>query len=348
MNSASDLTRGGTFVADFRPPRGLGNRHVQTLLPRWLPRQALARTTEIVELSDGDFVELAWSDPAPHSPVAPIFVLFHGLEGSIDSPYARQLLHGVAQRGWRGALMHFRGCGTLPNRLPRAYHSGDTGDAREILERIRQRYPRAPMVAAGVSLGANMLMKLVAETPMDLTGAIAINAPLDLAASADALNGKRGRVYQRYLLAELRRKLACQLERHTLPLSLATADLRALDTFWAYDDAVTAPLHGFASASDYYRRASAGPLLGSITTPTLILHADDDPFMPANLFARLPAPAPAVRLEIAPHGGHVGYIECDRGRLRSWLARRVVAQLESWILTNARPLPESPHARHDT
>ncbi|WP_110687347.1 hydrolase [Salinicola aestuarinus] len=339
MSSASPFG-GGTFAADFRPPPGLANRHVQTLLPRLLPLQALSQTAEQVELSDGDFLELAWAVPAPRSSSAPIFILFHGLEGSFDSPYARQLLHAAAGRGWRAVLMHFRGCGKRANRLPRAYHSGETGDARQVLTQIRERYPEAPIVAAGVSLGGNMLVKLVAEAPMSLSGAIAINAPLDLAASADALNRGGARLYQRYLLTELRRKVAGQLARQAMPLRLDVDDLNALDTFWAYDDAVTAPLHGFASASDYYQRASAGPLIDTLTTPTLILHAADDPFMPAELFQRLPCPASAVRIEIARHGGHVGYIEAHRGRLRSWLARRVLAQLEDWVpMANGSAIP---------
>ncbi|WP_251978089.1 hydrolase [Salinicola avicenniae] len=319
--------------ADFRAPPGLRNRHVQTLLPRLLPRRALARDTEIVNLPDGDFVELAWARPAPASPEAPIFLLFHGLEGSFDSPYARDLLYAAGTAGWRAVLMHFRGCGQAPNRLPRAYHSGDTADAYWIIGQLAQRYPQALMVCAGVSLGANMLLKLLAEQGGDglpLAGAIAINAPLDLAASADTLNQGMARLYQRHLLNALKRKVLERLETTPLPLTIGAPQIRQLDTFWAYDNDVTAPLHGFQSASDYYRRASAGPLLGEIELPTLILHADDDPFMPRDLFSRLPAPSPSVRVEVAGHGGHVGYIEARDGRLRSWLSRRVAAQLRQW------------------
>ncbi|GHB09279.1 hydrolase [Salinicola rhizosphaerae] len=284
-------------------------------------------------MPDGDFVELAWAEPAPASPAAPLFVLFHGLEGSFDSPYARDLLHTASSLGWRAVLMHFRGCGQAPNRLPRAYHSGDTADAYWVIGQLRRRYPEALMVAAGVSLGANMLVKLVAEQGGDglpLAGAIAINAPLDLAACADTLNRGAARLYQRYLLHSLKRKIAERQRQMTLPLKITPRQVAALNSFWAYDNEVTAPLHGFRSASDYYRRASAGPLLGEIELPTLILHAKDDPFMPADLFARLPAPSPEVRLELSRHGGHVGYIERHRGRWRSWLARRVDAQLREW------------------
>ncbi|MBB3189131.1 hydrolase [Halomonas cerina] len=324
-------------IADFRPPPGLANRHIQTLLPRCLPRPAFLGRTEILTLPDGDFVELAWASEPPDD-TAPVFVLFHGLEGSVHSPYARHLLHAAARRGWRAVLMHFRGCGALPNRLPRAYHSGDTADAHWLLTRLARRYPRALRVAVGVSLGANMLIKLVAEEGgdgLDLTGVIAIGAPLDLAASADALRHGVARLYERHLLASLKRKVARRLARGELPLALTPGALGKLDSLRAYDDAITAPLHGFADAEDYYRRASAGPLLGDLELPTLLIHADDDPFMPPALFARLPAPAFPVHVEVAHHGGHVGFVEWRQGRLASWLARRVGQQLDDWQSTTA-------------
>ncbi|CAM3417048.1 hydrolase [Halomonas lysinitropha] len=334
-------------AADFHPPRGLANRHIQTLLPRCLPRPAIDAETEILELPDGDFVELAWARPQPERADAPILVLFHGLEGSLDSPYARQLLDTAAKFGWRALLMHFRGCGASPNRLPRAYHSGDTADAYWLIGELAHRYPRAFKVAAGVSLGGNMLVKLIAEQGgdgLDLAGAIVISAPLDLSACADTLHHGIARIYERHLLGSLKRKMAPRLSRGELPLSITLQALEALESLRDYDEAVTAPLHGFDGAEDYYRRAAAGPLLDEIEIPTLVLHADDDPFMPPGLFARLPIPSPSVRVEIARHGGHVGFVEWRQGRLQSWLARRVGQQLVDWQST-ARILaaPRGPH-----
>ncbi|MFY0988982.1 hydrolase [Halomonas sp. C05BenzN] len=324
---------GRLHAADFRPPPGLANRHVQTLLPRLLPRRRLRSEVEILELPDGDCVELVWVQPAPAARDAPVFVLFHGLEGSCRSPYARELLATAAGLGWRAVLMHFRGCGDTPNRLPRAYHSGDTADAYWLIGQLAHRYPRALKVATGVSLGANMLVKLVAEQGgdgLDLTGAIAISAPLDLAASADTLHQGFARLYERHLLGALKAKVARRLAAGELPLALESRQLAGLDSLRAYDDAVTAPLHGFEGAADYYRRASAGRLLGELELPTLVLHADDDPFMPRGLFERLPEPSASVRVEIAHHGGHVGFMEWRDGRLRSWLSRRVARQLVDW------------------
>ncbi|MFW3616060.1 hydrolase [Billgrantia antri] len=322
----------------FVPPRGLANPHVQTLLPRLLPRPRLTRTHEVLELPDGDFVELNWILPAPASPQAPLFVLFHGLEGSFQSPYARWLLATASGMGWRSLLMHFRGCGNQPNRLPRAYHSGDTADAYWLISELSRRYPKALKVAAGVSLGGNMLLKLVAEQGgdgLDLAGAIIVSAPLDLAASAERLHQGFSRVYERHLLNALKRKVAPRLARGELPLSLESRELARIDSLRGYDDAVTAPLHGFRDAADYYHRASAGRLLGNVALPTLILHADDDPFMPAALFERLPKPADAVRLEIARHGGHVGFVERCGQRLRPWLAQRLAHELACWTGTGA-------------
>ncbi|WP_016854906.1 hydrolase [Halomonas smyrnensis] len=321
----------GRHAADFRAPTGLANRHLQTLLPRMLPAPSPALAWETLALPDGDVVELSWVTPGPADDDAPLFVLFHGLEGSVDSPYARQLLTAAGERGHRAVLMHFRGCGRHPNRRPRAYHSGDTADAHWLLTQLARRHPRAPRIACGVSLGANMLLKLMTEdagreSPA-LHGAIAIAPPVDLAASADCLERGFARVYQRHLLGALKAKVAPRLEAGELPLALSPRALAGLGTLREYDDVVTAPLHGFDGAADYYRRASAGPLLQEIRRPTLILHAEDDPFMPPGLFENV-ALGPGIRLETARHGGHVGFVERRDGRLASWLARRVGAQLE--------------------
>ncbi|MDT8893713.1 hydrolase [Halomonas sp. I1] len=321
-------------LADFRPAPGFANRHLQTLLPRALPRPAPSLVEEIFELPDGDFVELAWVEAPALPDETPLLVLFHGLEGSVDSPYARHLLGAAQRRGWRAVLMHFRGCGTRPNRCPRAYHSGDTADARWLLENLARRYPAAPRVALGVSLGANMLLKLVAEdadNALGLSGAIAVAPPVDLSACADTLERGVARLYQRHLLEALKAKVAPRLARHELPLALTQKDLANCTTLRAYDDVITAPLHGFQNAADYYHRASAGPLLAGIQLPTLILHADDDPFMPPGLYDDMSLGA-GIRLETARHGGHVGYVEWRDGRPASWLARRVERQLDDWAV----------------
>ncbi len=313
-------------------------------MPRALPASSPSLTWEDLTLPDGDVVELTWVTPGPEDAAAPLFVLFHGLEGSVESPYARRLLTAAAERGYRAVLMHFRGCGRRPNRRPRAYHSGDTADAHWLLTRLARRYPRAPRIAAGVSLGANMLLKLVAEDGSILDAAIAIAPPVDLSASADALERGFARVYQRHLLGALKAKVAPRLEAGELPLALSSRELEGLRTLREYDDAVTAPLHGFAGAADYYRRASAASRLAGLRLPTLILHAEDDPFMPTGLYRDLPLGA-GIRLETSRHGGHVGFIERRGHRLESWLARRVGRQLHDWrACLDPAPADASPPA----
>lgn len=334
--------------ADFRPPRGLANPHIQTLLPLLLPRDRIRLDTELLTLPDNDVVELSWAHPAPEDARAPIMVLFHGLEGSINSPYARMLMRTAANMGWRAVLMHFRGCGRVPNRYPRSYHAGETADAYWMLSQLTRRYPNALKVAVGVSLGANVLLKLAAEQGgdgLDLAGAIAISPPLDLAASADAINIGFARCYQRHILKSMKRKVMRHLEDGSLD-RLNAQKLRELDTFWAFDNEVTAPLHGFGSATDYYQRASSGFMLHRIELPTLILHAADDPLMPRHLLDRLPMPSRSVRIEMAEHGGHVGFIEYRQGLLRPWLARRVAQQLENWRCVPGRRQQVQPMGRN--
>ncbi|SPJ34763.1 hydrolase [Kushneria phyllosphaerae] len=339
---------GMIYKAGFRAPRGLANPHIQTLLPLLLPRSKLGLETELLTLPDNDIVELSWAQPSPADARAPIMVLFHGLEGSVNSPYARMLMRTAADMGWRAVLMHFRGCGRVPNRHVRSYHAGETADAYWMLSQLTRRYPNALKVAVGVSLGANVLLKLAAEQGgdgLDLAGAIAISPPLDLAASADAINMGFARCYQRHILKSMKRKMMRHVDDGRLG-RLDRQQLKQLDTFWAFDNEITAPLHGFGSATDYYQRASSGLMLHRIELPTLILHAADDPLMPRSLLDRLPVPSRSVRIEMAEHGGHVGFIEYRQGLLRPWLARRVAQQLESWRFVPGRQLQTRPLGRN--
>lgn len=333
------------FNADFTPPRWLKHRHLQTLAPYLLMRGTPRHETELLDLPDGDFLELAWTVPAPSDARAPILVVLHEEEGSIRrSPCAQALLSMAAKRGWRGVLMHFRGCGKVPSRHPRGHHAGDTADAYWLMSMLGKRYPHAPKVAVGLSVGGNVLLKLVAEQGgdgLDLSGAIAVSAPLDLASRSDALNIGHARGHQRRLLKRMRRKIEAKQALDRFPLGITQQQLERLDTLWAFDNEITAPLYGFSSATDFYRRASAGPLLDRIELPTLILHAEDDPFVPADIFMRLPLPSANVRIELAKHGGHLGFIEQHKGLPRSWMVRRIAAQLDAWS-----SLPELKMARH--
>lgn len=306
---------------DFRPAWWLPGGHLQTLwasLLRRAPRLRLRR--ELLELPDGDQLELCWSGAG----AGPIVLVLHGLEGSVRSPYAAAILAAIARCGWRGALMHFRGCGGSLNRLPRSYHSGDTGDLGWVLERLARREPDTAMAAVGYSLGGNALLKYLGEQGdrSPLQAAVTVSVPFVLDDCARRLERGLSRIYQHYLIGSLRAKTEAKFRVLDAPVPLPP--LETLRSFRAFDDAVTAPIHGFRDVDDYYERSSSRPYLGRIRVPTLILHARDDPFMTP---ACVPAPgelADCVDLELYPGGGHVGFVAGRiPGLARYWLEPRI-------------------------
>jgi predicted alpha/beta-fold hydrolase len=320
---AHPLSASAPFVA----PRWLTNAHLQTIYAALLapaPRIALRR--ERWDTPDGDFVDVDFLDgPA----TAPWVQLFHGLEGSSNSSYARMLMAHARARGWRGSVFHFRGCSGEPNRLARAYHSGDTVEVDWSLRRLRALAGSAPLYAAGVSLGGNAFAKWLGElgdeaVPIVQRAAV-LCAPLDLMAAGEALGRGFGRVYSRNFLATLKASSLERLERH--PGLYDAARVRAARSLRDFDNVVTAPLHGFRDTDDYWTRASAKPYLGGIRVPTLILNARDDPFLPAAALPRADEVSPAVTLEYPEHGGHVGFVSGPFPGNIEWLATRVLAFL---------------------
>ena len=287
------------------------------------PRLALETRRERFTLPDGDFVDLDWVDPPPGT-TAPLTVLvLHGLEGSIESPYARGLLSAMRARGWRGVLMHFRGCSGEPNRRPRAYHSGDTGDAQAVIADLRRRID-GPLAAVGYSLGGNVLLKYLGEQANDsgLVAAAAVSVPLMLAPCAARLQRGFSRVYDKYLLRAL--KQSFRRRRSTTDLgAVAEVDDRTLNCIRDYDEHITAPLHGFAGADDYYAQSSSRPFLARIQVPTLILHAEDDPFMTAEVIPDESELSPHVTFELSSRGGHVGYVSGPPWRPAYWPEVRI-------------------------
>jgi predicted alpha/beta-fold hydrolase len=297
-------------VRPFHRPWWLRGAHPQTVSGRLLRRaRPIALQRERLELPDGDFVDL---DLAPGTEGAPLVLLTHGLEGSARRGYALNTYHELAQYGLRGVGLNFRSCSGEPNRTARLYHSGDTADIRFVLEQLAQRFPHAPRGAIGFSLGGNALLKLLGEAGANgsdlVSAAVAVSVPFDLAAGARILDSNvMGRFYTRLFLKSLRLKAVqksdlirdrCDLER--------VANARS---FWEFDDAATAPLHGFAGAEDYYARSSSAQFLERIRVPTLILHSADDPFLPASAIPRAAIARNAFLVDgVQEHGGHVGFI----------------------------------------
>ena len=322
----------------FRPAWWLPGPHLQTLwgaLFRRHGKPVLER--ERIELPDGDFLDLDWNGSDSGS--APLVLLLHGLEGSSESPYAWGLLAAFRRRGWPAAVMHFRGCGGEPNRLARCYHSGETGDLAWVVAEIGRRFPDRPLFAAGVSLGGNVLLKWLGELGSEapLAGAAAVSVPFDLGRCADRIERGFSKIYRRYLVGEMHRKIRAKFGAwDESPIDLSR--LSGWRTFREFDENVTSPLHGFDGAEDYYRKASSGPFVARIRIPTLIVQAENDPFVPGSV---LPATSPSVRLEASSHGGHAGFVAgAVPGRPRYWLEERIPAFFEEVRgLRRRRPRP---------
>lgn len=308
----------------FVPALGLGNPHLQTLYGALLahaPRVAFRR--ERWETPDHDFVDIDMVDGPEGSPWVH---LFHGLEGSSNSPYARMLMAHVQRLGWRGSVFHFRGCSGEPNRLARAYHSGDTDEIDWALRRVRTLAASAPLYVVGISLGGNAFAKWLGLQGEDaraiVSSAAVVSAPLDLMAAGEALGRGFARVYTKHFLSTLKRSAAERLERHPGLFDRDTM-LRARN-LREFDNVVTAPLHGFRDTDDYWTRASAKPHLTGIRVPTLILNAQDDPFLPAAALPTEREVASAVKLEFPLRGGHVGFVTGPFPGNIQWLPQRLL------------------------
>jgi hypothetical protein len=317
----------------YHAPKWLPGGHAQTIYPLLIKPRPHPYRRERWETPDRDFIDLDWNDAGAAGDAAPLLVLFHGLEGDSNSHYALSLMHGLTAAGWRGVVVHFRGCSGEPNRLPRAYHSGDSEEINWILQRLKHDHPQRQLYAAGVSLGGNVLLKWLgergAEASQLLGGAAAISAPLDLSACGHHLARGFNRVYSRHFLSTLKPTAAAMLAR--FPDLFDARRLRAVATVYDFDDLVTGPLHGFAGADDYWRRASSKPWLPAIALPTLVLNARNDPFMPAQVLPRGDEVSRQVRLEFPREGGHVGFVSGSLPGHLEWLPQRLLHFFEKEI-----------------
>ncbi|QSX34362.1 hydrolase [Shewanella avicenniae] len=310
----------------FKAPWWAKSPHLQTILPVLTKPPLPAFKRERVELADGDFIDLDWLNDWHEG--APIVVVVHGLEGSAKSHYARRIMHYCRQAKLNAVVHHHRGCSGEANRLPRSYHSGDTADLHNSLTLIKQRYPQQPLWAVGYSLGGNVLAKYQAEQQQRslVDAAVIVSAPLMLASCSRKLEQGFSRVYQRYLLKQLQQKMRAKQRQHP---QITHANIDELNTFYRFDDQLTAPLHGFANADDYYQQSSAKPLIEQICRPTLILHAADDPFMSEAVLLNANALPAAVTYELCPQGGHVGFINGGTPwRPRYYLEQRIIGFLQ--------------------
>jgi predicted alpha/beta-fold hydrolase len=329
--AAADQAAGKASVEMFyRAPLWLPNSHAQTIVPALFARlPAVHYRRERWDTPDGDFIELDWvvdespvRDEAP-STDTPLFVLFHGLEGSSESHYARALMAASRELGWQGVVPHFRSCSGPLNLLPRFYHLADSAEVDWILRRLRDTH-RGPIVAAGVSLGGNVLLRWLGERREDasfLAAAAAISAPLDVHAGGRALSQGFGKVYTRSFLKTLKVKALQKLEQY--PGLFDPTAVLASRNLYEFDNVVTAPLHGFRNTDDYWTRATTRPLLPDITVPTLVLNARNDPFLPGAVLPGRHEVSAAIELDQPQHGGHVGFMTGPFPGRVDWLAQRV-------------------------
>lgn len=321
-------------ASKFKAAWWLPHAHLQTIYPTLTRRiSAPVNSFERVELPDGDFFDLAWSTEGLAQD-APLLILLHGLGGSVRSSYAAGLMHAAKKEGWRSVLMHFRGASEEPNRLPRAYHSGDTADLNFLLTLLKQREPQSKKVVVGVSLGGNVLLKWLGEQKEQqlIEAAIAVSVPFELRLVADRMQQGISRLYQLYLLRSLRRVFSRKKQIFKDNLPLPFKDLEKWSCFWTFDENVTAPLHGFKHVHDYYRYSSCRQYLSTIATPTLIIHAKDDPFMTPAVLPKEEELSPFVTLELSDNGGHVGFI-CGNvpGKPVYWLEQRIMDYLTTFL-----------------
>ena len=308
----------------YRAPRWLPGGHLQTIYPATCVRKpTVAFRRERWDAPDGDFVDIDFVDGRPG---LPYLVLFHGLEGSSDSHYCRALMAHINALGWSGAVAHFRGCSGEPNRAPRFYHSGDAEEIDWLLRRFQicsVQHQSSAFFAVGVSLGGNALLRWLGESQTSagmVDAACAISAPLDLAGGGAALSKGANRIYTRMFLQSLKPKCLHKLEQ--FPGLFDRAKMLAATDLYAFDNVVTAPLHGYRDTNDYWDRASARHVLDDITVPTLVLNARNDPFLPARHLPR--TAAPRVLLEYPAQGGHVGFTSGKLPGQLDWLPQRIV------------------------
>lgn len=315
------------LTSDYRAPGWCPGPHMQTVVPARLSKTPEVKyRRESLTTPDGDIVVWDWVQPEPKDPKAPVLIHFHGLEGSSDSHYARAFMDACVKAGWRGVVAHFRTCGGVMNRFPRAYFAGDTADNRWVLETVKARFPEAPRYAVGVSLGGNQLSKCLGDLGTDaeglLTAAASVCAPLDLVAGSERISKGVNFLYADMFLGTLKEKLREKAKQ--FPGEFDPVKIEACRTMYDFDELYTSRVHGFRNAMDYWQKCSAKSALPGVRVPLLLLNAKNDPFLPAWV---LPSPhevSASVYLDFPEEGGHVGFPEGSIPGKNAYLARRIM------------------------
>lgn len=316
----------------FSPNNWIKNRHLQTVwcvLFRKLPKLPKMQTVEI-KLSDGDFIDVEMYFDSKH----PLALLIHGLEGSKDSHYIRGLASTLIKDNYSVAIFHFRGCSDRNNLLLRSYHSGVSDDLQEVLHKLAEKHYVVEYLV-GFSLGGNVLLKWLGEQHLShqVKAAVAVSVPLLLDESARAIDSGFSKLYSWNLLKTLKQKALMKKKQYPDKIALSPKQITKLKTFWAFDEQITAPIHGFSGAKEYYQKCSSQQFLIDISIPTLIIHAKDDPFMNHKVIPDASLLSHQVIFELAEHGGHVGFVDVRfPWRLEYYLEQRIPEFLQSFSM----------------
>ena len=318
-------------LKQFRPSFWLPGPHSQTIWASKIRNIKSPKTNkEKIELDDGDFLILFWLINGN----GPIIIIVHGLEGDDSSNNVKAMFCAIKKIGWNGVLILNRNCGGISNRLHRTYHAGETGDLDFVVHLVKKRFPNTPLMVYGYSLGGNILLKWLGEKgeKASITSAAAVSTPFELASSANALNKGFSKIYQRHFLKLLRKSAKRKFKK--LPPLFKKVNLQKIKTLREFDNKVTAPLHGFFNADQYYSESSCKKLLKNIQIPTLIMNSLDDPFLDKNTFPKQDEVSEMVELEYLKKGGHAGFILGNPWNIVGWIEFRITLffkeQLMKW------------------
>lgn len=314
--------------SQYKSPWWLPGGHLQTLYPRLMRKvPPVSYTRERITTPDDDFLDLDWVKNG----TGRLAVLFHGLEGCSRSHYILGLADALTDAGWDCLAVNFRSCSGKLNRQPRFYHSGETSDIHTVIEHAAKQSGVEDIALVGISLGGNAAMKYLGEQGKSLNRivrkAVAISIPCDLGSSSRKLAAVSNRIYMKYFLSSLTKKARAKAEQ--FPGMFNTDGLESMNSFGEFDEQITAPLHGFDSAEDYWQKSSSRPFIPKITVPTLLLAARNDPFLTETCFPEDEARTSKLfHLEAPRAGGHVGFAPMNNCRW-FWTEKRTVEFLGS-------------------
>ena len=322
-------------IHNFTPAFGLSNRHIQTLYSKFFRKDiSLNLENGIFNLSDGDFIEYSWCNK-PTSPNTPIVLLLHGLEGSVNSPYIRGMMKTFEIHNISSVIMHFRGCGIEDNLFAKSYHSGQISDVQEFIQYIKNTYPKNDLCAVGYSMGGNILLKLLASYKHNspIKKAISVSAPLLLDNSLKTINKGFSKIYQSYLLNNLKIHLKKKYKKHDIQklINFKEENIKNIKSIWEFDDIYTSKIHGFETAQNYYNISSSKQYLKDITIPTLLIHALDDPFMTKEILPNNEDLPKNIQLQVSKNGGHVGFISGSIFNPTFWLEEKIITYIRSEV-----------------